>query len=65
MVLTQKPLEKQCSRWLELVTAEAAAHHRAVVQGETGVSVYMCSSLQFLPQVITINDSVLLVNQPG
>lgn len=31
----------------------------------TGVSVYMCSSLQFLPQVITINDSVLLVNQPG
>lgn len=31
----------------------------------TGESVYMRSSLQFLPQVITINDSVLLVNQPG
>lgn len=31
----------------------------------TGVSGYVRSSLQFLPQVITINDSVLLVNQPG
>lgn len=32
----------------------------------TGVGVCICATLcSFLPQVITINDSVLLVNQPG
>lgn len=37
----------------------------ANAEQHTGVSVYKCSSLQFLPLVITINDSVHLLKQPG
>lgn len=50
---------------MELVTREALVCDCVLLLSNTQVCVYVCSSLQFLLQVITINDSVLLVNQPG
>lgn len=47
---------------MNAATTEAVT---VVVVGSSGVRASLCSSLQFVPQVITINDSVLLVNQPG